>query len=435
MVSQIYVKVAPNRPVFRNSKLSWGAHKCALFLFAILSFAFSDSVLAQALAPKQWVPYTGWVNARKPPQSSIGASIPNTPTGRPGSLPAYYDVFYLAMLRTESDTGHYIKGFPRPGWSDPSFPSIISIGASQARYDTGTPPEQFTIAKRYNPYLKSQSWDLRRYLWDPGYNAAIGFGYYTMILTSANGNNNPCLAYAGYNGGPGNPSATKGLTAYIKNKYRSPKAITTHVASFVKNARLLAGPHKAEIEKVLQTSPGCNVGMDDVNPLPPMASPPEGGGESQVHVLGYCDPKAIDMLTNHYRAQQRDLDDTLEPLYRAVKRPYAGTNGGAGSSGTGSGTGGTGTGTGGSSGSGVFSDSMDSISSCVSLSWPNLSFQGPTMDQLIKAAEKQIVKLACEKARATVADAKSKLNQQFYFNPRIPGVPSSGVTISTDGPP
>jgi hypothetical protein len=175
--------------------------------------------------------------------------------------------------------------------------------------------------------------------------------------------------------------------------------------------------------------------MDDVEALPPMAAPPAGGGESEVHVLGYCDPKAIDMLTNHYRAQQRDLDDTLEPLYRAVKRPYAGTNGGTGSTGGGSTGGSTGTGSGGSSGSGVFSDSVDSVSSCVNLSWPNISFQGPTMDQLIKAAEKQIVKIACEKARATVADTKSKLNQQFYFNPRIPGVPSSGVTISTDGSP
>lgn len=382
------------------------------------------SALAQvATAPRLPYPdYAGWVNARKPASVS-GDNWQTIPTGRDPSLPAHYDVFWRAVLATETYGGKHFddKNNPIRGMGDSARygNKIISIGISQARYDDGTPPRAYTSAQQFNPYIRGQAWNLGRYLWDPAYNAAIGFGRYGEAMRDAR--NNPCLGYAHYNGGP------RGMRRYIDAKYRPVDSTTTmitkNVSKFVINAKKFAGPHAAEINKILETSPGCNVGMDDVEPLPPMAAPPPGGSVAEVHVLGYCDPKAIDMLTNHYRAQQRDMDDSLEPLYRAVKRPYASSDGSGGGSGRG-----------GSDGGG-YSDSITNVSSCVSLNWPNLSFQRPTLDQIIKAAETQIIRAACERARSSVADARSTLNQRFYFNPRIPGVPSSGVSISTDGSP
>lgn len=385
---------------------------------------------AQELAPKNPVSaYAGWVNARKP--ASVSSDTwQSIPTGRDASLPAYYDVFWRAVLATEAGA-HFRDGLPIRGMADGD--RVISIGISQARYDTGSPPDAFTEAKPHSPYIRNQAWDFKRYLWDPAYNAAIGYGYFSKGMKTAAGNN-PCLGYAYYNAGP------RGMESYVATRFkpvdRRNRMIIKHMANYVSHARRLAGPHANEIEKIIQTSPGCNVGMDDIDPLPPMAQL-DGNDGSEVYVLGYCDPKAMEVLTGHYRAQQRDNDDTYEELFHTIKRPYSiagGSSGGGSSGGSGGGSSGGGN-TGGSGSNNVLSDSMRQVSSCVSLSWPNVSFQGPTIDQLIKAAEKEVVRMACEKARSSVADAKSTLNQRFYFNPRVPGVPSSGVSISTRGNP
>lgn len=397
---------------------------------AVCGVATFNEAKAVELAPKGPVSaYAGWVNARKPASVS-GDTWQSIPTGRDASLPAYYDVFWRAVLATEAGS-HFRDGLPIRGMADGD--RIISIGISQARYDDGPPPDVFTRSRAHSPYIRNQAWDFKRYLWDPAYNAAIGYGYYSLAMKTE-AKNNPCLGYAYYNGGPG------GMRRYIAAGYKPIDRVTTmiskHIGNYVSNARRLAGPHANEIEKIIQTSPGCNVGMDDVDPLPPMAQL-DGNDGSEVYVLGYCDPKAMEVLTGHYRAQQRDADDTYEELFHTIKRPYSIAGGSSGGTGGGSGGGNSAGGgnSGGAGSSNVLSDSMRQISSCVSLSWPNISFQGPTIDQLINAAEKEVVRMACEKARSSVADAKSTLNQRFYFNPRVPGVPSSGVSISTRGNP
>lgn len=405
-------------------------HRQSVRLFGMSSFlamliggmaAFTPAAAeAQGLAPREpYADYKAWVNARKAgPYPDNRSTIP---TGRDASLSPAYDVFWHAVLRTEAGGNHFGKdGIPIPGWADKARygNNIISIGASQARYDTGSPPAAFQEAQPYSPFLRGQSWDLRRYIWDPTYNAAIGYGYYAKIMSNQAGNN-PCLAYVGYNAGPG-------FIAQFRDSGYKPvsarhKMVIKHLGNFIANAKRLAGPHAEEVNRIIETTPGCMQGMDDVDPLPN----PTPEDLSSVEVLGYCDPRAIEMLTTHYEAQQRDLDDTLEPLFAEIKRPYAsGGSIGGGSIGGGSPGGGN------EGGGDIVSSSLGRMGSCVSLSWPNVTFQAPTMDQILRGAEREIIRRACEEARSSVAGMRSKLHQRFYINTRLPGVRSVGVSLN-----
>lgn len=410
---------------------------CALALLASLFLA--GQVQAQDIAPRtSYEKYKGWANARRPATRSPD-KWDQIPTGRDGSLPEYYDVFWRALLQTEGSGTHFDNGgMPKRGMGDAKRygNQLISIGISQARYADGSgsslsyspPPGAYTEARQFSPYIRNVNWDLKRYLWDPAYNAAIGYGYFSKAMKGAAGNN-PCLAYAYYNGGPG------GMNQYKAAKFRPVndrvRDIGIHVASFVKNARMLAGSHRNEIEKILSTSPGCGEMMDDVDPMPPTST------ESDVYVPGYCDPIAIKMLRDEYEFKQKDLDETFEPLLRTIKSPPSTASTGSSGTSGGSAGGSSGGSTSGSSGSSVWSDSMDRMSSCTSVAWPNLKITYPTMDQILRAAEREVVNRACSAAREKIADAKSPLKGSFYFNPRIGGVPSAGVSTygETDGSP
>ena len=327
-----------------------------------------------------------------------------------------YQIFWLATRRTESSGRHFRSdGLPLAGYSDNG--PVLSIGYSQARFDGNYGIRNFQDAQPNSPFLRNLSWDFNRYLWDPTYNAAIGNGIYTRNMRSRG--NNPCLAYAEYNGGPG------GANKYQGSKFQSPSSIKKHVSNFVANARRLAGPYANEVEKIIQTTPGCSGKMEDVDPSPtPSAVVSE---RAEIYVPGYCDPDAAKMLRDGYERVQKDRDDTLEPLLRTIKtKPVMASNRDSSSGGAPSG---------GSSGgsSSVYSDSLSQLSSCVSLSWPNIKFQYPTMDQLLAAAEKELVQRACSAAGQKVADAKSSLTGKFYFNPNVPGVQPSGVSVSGSG--
>lgn len=114
---------------------------------------------------------------------------------------------------------------------------------------------------------------------------------------------------------------------------------------------------------------------------------------------GYCDPAVLQTMIASYKNNQDDLDESLEPLAREIKK--------------------------------TADSSIVDLSSCVDLSWPTMSFQYPTMDQIIRGIAKQAVNKACSAARSVVSEAKSKFTNSFYLNPRIAGVPSYRVSTGT----
>jgi hypothetical protein len=121
-----------------------------------------------------------------------------------------------------------------------------------------------------------------------------------------------------------------------------------------------------------------------------------------VQVDGYCDPQVLTVLVEQYKAQQNDIDTTLNPLYKSIKD--------------------------------VAEDSWSSMSSCVDMSWPNISFQRPTMDQIIKGVAQMAVRKVCSEARQAIGQLNSAVSNSYYMNTRIPGVPSFGMSTSNYGP-
>lgn len=115
-----------------------------------------------------------------------------------------------------------------------------------------------------------------------------------------------------------------------------------------------------------------------------------------VQVDGYCDPQVLTVLVEQYKAQQNDMDQSLNPLFKSIKD--------------------------------VADDSWSKMSSCVDLNWPNLSFQRPTMDQIIKGIAQVAVRQVCSEAREAVSGLNSAMHNSYYMNTRIPGVPSIGVS-------
>lgn len=392
-----------------------GLRPIGLLVVLVGAMTVCSTASAQRLAPKDpHSAYTAWVNKYKPASGAAPDNSSRLPINKSGGLSPAYDVFWRAALMTEtSGRGQFASdGTPLKGSSDGKRygGSIISIGASQARYDI----DVYGEAKPYNSYLGSTSWSLERYLWDPTYNTAIGYGYYSKQMQAAG--NNPCLAVAAYNGGLG------GMRRYRDAGYKPVDNVTTmihtHVSKFTSFARKIAGPHAAEVNKILETSPGCSGSMDDIDPAPKSSTM---GENLDIYVPGFCDPRAAQMLRDGYERVQKDRDETFEPLFRTVKtHPSSGgtSNGGDTRDGGDGGAGG--------GGSPVVSDSMDQLGSCVSLSWPNLKISYPTMDEIIRAAERQVIQKACSAAREKINEAKSPLTGSFYFNPRIPGVPPAG---------
>lgn len=116
---------------------------------------------------------------------------------------------------------------------------------------------------------------------------------------------------------------------------------------------------------------------------------------------GACDTTELQNLVSRYQAKQKDLDQTLEPLWKRFKE--------------------------------IADNSLMDMSSCVDMSFPTLKITYPTMDQIIRGVAKQAVNKFCGEAREKISDATSKLNQSFYINTRIPGVSSYGVSTSTSG--
>lgn len=114
---------------------------------------------------------------------------------------------------------------------------------------------------------------------------------------------------------------------------------------------------------------------------------------------GYCDPAVLQTMIASYKNNQDDLDDSLEPLAREIKK--------------------------------TSDSSIVDLSSCVDLSWPTMSFQYPTMDQIVRGVAKQVVNKACSAARSVVSETKSKFTNSFYLNPRISGVPAFKVATGT----
>lgn len=114
---------------------------------------------------------------------------------------------------------------------------------------------------------------------------------------------------------------------------------------------------------------------------------PSGGDE-------YCDPKVAQALVEEYKARQRDLDDTYNPLLKSMQE--------------------------------AVEDGFDQLSSCVDMSWPTLKITYPTMDQIIRGIAKELVNKACGEARQHISKANSAMNGSYYLNTRIPGVPSIG---------
>lgn len=115
-----------------------------------------------------------------------------------------------------------------------------------------------------------------------------------------------------------------------------------------------------------------------------------------VQVDGYCDAAVINVLVKQYEAQQNDADETMNDLFKTIKD--------------------------------VSNDSFEKMSSCVDMSWPNISFQRPTMDQIIKGVAQAAVRKVCGEARSIINQANSGWNNSYYMNTRIPGVPSYGVS-------
>lgn len=116
-----------------------------------------------------------------------------------------------------------------------------------------------------------------------------------------------------------------------------------------------------------------------------------------VQVDGYCDPAVINVLVKQYEAQQNDADETMNDLFKTIKD--------------------------------VSNESFEKMSACVDMSWPNISFQRPTMDQIIKGVAQAAVRKVCGEARSIINQANSGWNNSYYMNTRIPGVPSYGVSM------
>lgn len=133
----------------------------------------------------------------------------------------------------------------------------------------------------------------------------------------------------------------------------------------------------------------------------PFAAMGQSAPAPAVQVDGYCDPQVLGVLLEQYKAQQNDIDTTLNPLYKSIKD--------------------------------VAEDSWASMSSCVDMSWPNLSFQRPTMDQIIKGVAQIAVRKVCSEARQAIGDLNSAVSNSYYMNTRIPGVPSFGMSTYGQG--
>lgn len=116
-----------------------------------------------------------------------------------------------------------------------------------------------------------------------------------------------------------------------------------------------------------------------------------------VEVEGYCDPQVMQDLVRQYQAQQKDLEDSVHPLLKSIKDKTE--------------------------------SALDNMASCVDLSWPNITFQRPTMDQILNGVARQAVNRVCGEVRQTIREANSHLHGSYYLNTRIPGVPSIGGSV------
>lgn len=116
---------------------------------------------------------------------------------------------------------------------------------------------------------------------------------------------------------------------------------------------------------------------------------------------GYCDPEVARTLAERFKARQDDLDQSKDGLFKEIKK--------------------------------VQEQSIADLSSCVDLSWPTMSIQYPTMDQIIRGIAKEAVRKACGIARDKMSEVKSRFTQSYYLNTRIPGVPSYGISSSSYG--
>ncbi len=127
----------------------------------------------------------------------------------------------------------------------------------------------------------------------------------------------------------------------------------------------------------------------------------QSGSAGSADVEGTCDPKVAQDLMEKYKARQKDLDESKEGLLREIKK--------------------------------VPEQSIADLSSCVDLSWPTMTIQYPTMDQIIRGIAKEAVRKACGAARDAISEQRSRLSGSYYFNTRIPGVPNYGVSSSGTG--
>lgn len=136
-------------------------------------------------------------------------------------------------------------------------------------------------------------------------------------------------------------------------------------------------------------------------PLALSLSPPAAAQDSAAKTEGYCDPEVARTLAERYKSRQDDLDQSKDGLFKEIKK--------------------------------VQEQSIADLSSCVDLSWPTMSIQYPTMDQIIRGIAQEAVRRACGVARDKISDATSRFTQSYYLNTRIPGVPSYGISSSSGG--
>lgn len=399
------------------------------------SLALVTAVLLTA--PNAWD-----VNAQsKPiPKSQYPSALPK-PTQKypeyvaPARLSSPYEVFWEGVKRKESNATHWESpGVPIAGRWDPA--GIISIGISQVAFTyRGQPvgPEKAADA--------GIQWSWDRYLYDPIYNERLGRGIFEKNLKQFN--NNPCAAMWAYNAGDGAAMALRdgrrsangtawefspGKDSYPgeRNKWVD---YVSKTSAFSLQAAARYG-YSEEVAKILQTTPGCSDKMVDVDPA--IVKPAVEGPYTGPPIEGYCAPQASQLLAGKFQARQKDLDETFEPLFRSIKNGGESVAGTQGSGGAGSGSSGGSSSAGGSSAS-VMESSYSQLSSCVDLSWPTVSIQYPTMDQIIRGVAKEAVRRACSEARSKLSEQRSHLTGAAWLNTRIPGVPSFGVTTTGSG--
>lgn len=336
---------------------------------------------------------------------------------RPSSVASTLDVFWEGVKDQETRNTHWEGNVPIPGRGDGS--KVISIGISQVSFDyngASTGPEKAS-------YAGVGSWDWEQYVWNPIYNEKLGRGIYMRDAGSrrANGvHNSPCLAFSDYNGGRGWTNQWKQMN-YSSDKFpngnRAPYNYIQEAIGHVRREAARFGKSE-EVDYILRTQPGCSAKMEDIDPSIPVTM--DFDGETLAAVEGYCSEEAKKWLTEGYQEQQKDLDSTLEPLIRQIK-----TGGNASTSSSGSSSG--------SSGSSSSSGTIANLGSCVDMSWPNVSFQYPTMDQIIRGVAREAVNKACSAARKAVSEQTSGLSGNFYMNTRIPGVSQSAISVKVKG--